>query len=393
MVKDFVLHLMILLILSVTVLAQTISHFDSGLDEFKNERYGPALKQFEVACQDNPHSVECRFYYALSLYYTDRLKEARSEFSKIVDDQKGSQWGIAARSYMDAIDMGYFAPLPEKDFDGYINLSYETDDNVAYSPFLIAAKADNKSSALLSVSYDPLIFSLRPLSFSCNLYGLIYDKNTNYNLDGGSSDVLFRLPLPMNSYATFSYGSGNYFLKNESYYSADYLDARYTINLPAGSQSWTSIYAGGTNSVYKIASYEGYDGYESRVGIRHDLNAMTYIQYDLKLLDTRSSNFANIANEISLGETFYFPFFHRLYTVIRYTNKPFKYDDSIANDLRHDTSFGIDIFIAKDITRYINLGIKYVYTNNTSNLENTNTALGYGSYIDHVLSLSISYKF
>lgn len=374
-------------------MAQPKSHFDSGIEEFKSDRYGAALKEFGAACQEDPNSVECRFYHALTLYYMDNMKEARAEFNMVAEKEKGSQWGIAARSYADSIDQGYFAPLPEKDFDGYINLSYETDDNVAYSPSLIAGKADNKSSALVSVSYDPLMFSLRPLSFSFSAYGLMYDKNTSYNLYGSSSDVLFRLPMPLESFATFSYGSGNYTMKNDPYYSADYIDARYTINAPAGSQTWTSIYVGGTNSLYKIDAYKGYDGYESRVGIRHDLNAMTYLQYDIKRSDTRSSDFVNIADEYSLGETINFPFFHKILAILKYTNKFYKYDDSIANDLRHDTSFGIDLIITKDITRYVSLGIKYIYTNNTSNLDSTSTALGYGSYINHVLSLSISYKF
>jgi len=397
MAKYLILPLLILSILSITTMAQIGSqfgpHFDSGMENFEKARYSTALQEFGSACRDNPDRVECRFYYALAMYYTDKLKEARSEFNKIAIEEKGSQWGIAARSYVEAIDNGYFAPLPGKDFNGYINLLYETDDNVTFAPSLVAEKADNKSSASVSVSYNPLIFSLRPLSFSYNVYGLWYDKNSNYDLNGSSSGVLFRLPLPLQSFATFSYGSGYYYLKNDPYYAADYIDARYTINAPAGSAAWTSIYVGGTNGRYKIASYVGYDGYESRIGVRQDLNAMTYLQYDLKSSDTRRDDFANMSSEYSLGQTIHFPYFHRLSAVIKYMDKLFEHDDLIANELRHDTSFGIDLSVTKDLTRYLGLEVKYDYTNYTSNLASDSTSLGYGSYVNHVLSLSISYKF
>lgn len=391
--KYLLLILTGLVIFSSASIAQPGSHFDVGLQEFMSIDYLNALHEFELGCEDNPKSIECRFYHALSLYYLDRTNEARKEFQAIADEEKGSQWGLAAASYVYVIDLGYFAPLPEKDFNGCLNLSYETDDNITYSPFLVAAKADNKSSSLLSVSYNPLIFSHRPLSISYNAYGLLYDRNSSYDVYGGSLDIQYRHALPWESFATFLYDCGNYYLNLAPYYSVDYIEARYSINLPAASQSWTSLYIGGTNNFYKTDAYKGYNGYESKTGIRYDLSATTYFQYEMRMSATQSNDFANIADEYSLGETVIFPFFHRLYTVIKYTNKFFKYDDSIANELRHDSAFGINLSLSKDISRYWNLVFKYSYTNYTSNLGGANSALGYGSYKDHVLSLSILYKF
>jgi len=369
------------------------SHFDSGMELFNKNEYSKALDEFKASYKEDPASIESHFYYALALYYCDRFKEARSEFKEIYDKGKGDQWGMASKSYMDSIDMGYFAPYPERDFEGLMTLSFENDDNTTYGPSVAAGKADIRSMALLSLTYKPLIYSFRPLLLSYNLFGSIYDKNTAFNMYGGGPNISLSLPLPFESIISMLYGSDGYNLKGDPYYVSDYTEANYAINFPAGSPSWTSFYLDGANNKYKIASYEVYDGRESKFGVRHDMNAMTYMQYEYRASITRGDDFSCRSHEYSMGETIFFPYFHKLSMVLRYMLKGFLFDDSLARERRNDTSFGMDFSVTKDMSRYLNLEIKYAYTNYVSNLESSNSALGYGSYIDHVLSLLISYKF
>lgn len=394
--KKALIFFLAILIFSFSAAANVKSHFERGMAAFDRGAYSEAKKEFKASLKENPQSTEYRFYYALALYYTDDLKEARAEFKKISEESTYPDWRKAANSYIEAMDLGIFAPMPEKDIEGYLIIAFDNDDNITYGPTVVAGGQDNRSSSQLSVTYKPLFASFRPLSLSINANGSIYDKNTNYNMYGAGLDMALNVPLIWDSYGTLSYGSINRYLKYDLYYLSDYIEGRITFNPLPGILSDTSLYLGGANNLYKISTYEGYDGYETRFGLRQDLNSYLFVQYDYKASLTRQDDFSNRADEYSIGATIPFPLFHRLYITGKYTNKNFLYGDSISIDkkeVRHDNSSVFDLLFSRDLMRGLTLGLRYIYTKYFSSLDSDNTALGYGSYVDHVVSVSIYYKF
>jgi len=391
--KNTILAALILLFFSFAAFAQSVSHFDAGMEAFDKNKYSEAVKEFKLSLDEYPDSIESRFYYALALYYTDKFDEARDEFKKIAIKTKDSPWGKSALSYIEAIDLGIYAPVPENDFAGYLTVSYDSDDNITYNPVLVAEGGDNRTYGQLSLSYKPTIFSSKPLSISCNSYGSMYYKNTNNNEYGGGSDASLYVPFFLGSFLTFSAGGLSDYLKYDPYYTGSYDECRLTFNLFGESLAWTSIYGGSSNTLYRSSAYEGYDCYDSKIGIRQNLNALMYVEYLNKLSDTRGEDFAYRSDEYSIGALAPFPWQHKLSIAVKYMNKFFLYEDSIGNDHRHDTSYTFDILISRDLIKCLTFGLRYTFTAYSSNLMKDESALGYGSYLDHVLSLSFSYKF
>jgi len=391
--KTAIPALIILFLFSAAAFAQTLSHFDVGMGAFNKNKYGEAAKEFKMSLEEAPGSIEFRFYYALALYYDDKLDEAKLEFSKVAEKAKDSPWGKSAMSYIEAIDLGIYAPAPENDFGGSLNLSYDSDDNITYNPVLVAEGGDNRTYGQLYLSYKPTIFSSKPLSISCNGYGSMYYKNTNNNEYGGGADASLFVPFFWGSFLTLSGGSLSDYLKYDPYYTGSYDECRLTFNVFGESLAWTSIYGGNANTLYRSSTYEGYDCYDSKIGIRQNLGALIYVEYLHKLSDTRGEDFAYRSDEYSIGALAPFPGQCKLSIIAKYTNKLFLYEDPIALDLRHDSSYIFDILISRDFLDCLNFGLRYSFTNYTSNLLKDETALGYGSYQDHILSLSFSYRF
>ena len=382
-----------LVIFSLVVFAQSLSHFDAGMEAFNKNKYGEAVKEFKLSLDEDPDSIGYRFYYALALYYTDKLDAAREEFNKVAEKAKDSPWGKTALSYIEAIDLGIYAPVPENDLGGYLNISYDSDDNITYNPVLVAEGGDNRTFGQLTLSYKPTIFSSKLLSISCNSYGSMYYKNTNYNEYGGGGDASLFLPFFWGSFLTLSGGSLSDYLKYDPYYAGSYDECRLTFNVFGESLAWTSIYGGSSNTLYRSSTYEGYDCYDSKIGIRQNLGALIYVEYLNKLSDTRGEDFAYRSEEYSIGALAPFPWQCKLSIVVKNMNKLFLNEDSIGKDRRHDTSYSFDIMISRDIIKSLTFGLRYTYTAYSSNLLKDESALGYGSYMDHLLSLSFSYKF
>jgi len=391
--KNTVLASLILILFSHAAFAQSPARFDSGMQVFNKANYGQAIKEFQAALEENPDSVESRFYYALSLYYDYRLDESRAEFSKVAEKYKDSPWGRSALSFIQAIDLGFYAPAPEKDLSGYLNISYDTDDNIAYNQIQVAEGEDTRTSGMLSLSYKPTIFSYKPISISCNSYGTMYYKNTDNNEYGGGGDASLYLPLLWGTFFSVSGGSVSDYLKYDPYYTSGYDEGRLTFNLFGENLAWTSIYGGSTNIYYASSAYEGYDSHDSRIGIRQNLNALIYLECQHKYSDTRSDNYAYMSDEYSIGATAPFILYSKFFVLVKYMNKLFLNDDPVGHDQRHDTSYSFDINVTKNIFKYLTLGLRYNYTMYESNLRKDQSVLGYGSYNDHILSLSISYVF
>jgi hypothetical protein len=373
--------------------SQSLTHFDTGMVAFEKENYNEAAQEFSISLTEDQDNIGSRFYYALALYYSDKLSESRSEFVKVAQKAKDSPWGQSALSYVEAIDLGMFAPLPEKDFEGYFNLAYDSDDNVNLSPSFVAEGTDTRTSSQLSLVYKPTLFSYKPVSFSINGYGSQYYKNTSYNSSGGSTDISLYTPFILDSFFSMYYGSGINYLKYDPYYISDYYEGRLTLNFFSDSLAWTSVYYSGSKDLYRMTTYEPFDASNRTVGIRQNLNSLMYLQYENKALITRGDDYAYRSDEFSLSATAPFMFLHKFTITGTYINKNFIYDDSLAKQIRHDTAWVIDLNVIKDITRYLAFSLKYLITNNTSTLDKTQTALGYGSYLEHVVSLSFSYKF
>jgi len=393
MLRDLFLLIIIMTLLTTIAIADTKSHMDIGMGLFNQGSYSDALGEFEVAFNESPDSVDAHFYYALALYYCDKLEQSRAEFRKIAKKEKDSPWGKASLQFIEAIDLNITAPEKEDDFDGVFILSYDSDDNITYNPSLVAEGGDTKTSAQMNITYKPVLLSYRPISFSLNPYAINYYRNPNYNMYGGSGDIVIYSPNFNGTYASLSYGSGTYYQKYDKYYLTDYIEARYNLNLIGLPGTWTTVYTGGTNNVYQMASYEAYDSYDSKVGIRQNLNLLMHVQYEGKFSRTRSDDYANHSNEFEIGAYAPFPYFHKLFITGKYINKQFLYDDSIGKDLRQDSSYIFDMYFSKEYIDSVTLGLRYTFTNYTSNLDKTQTALGYGSYQDRILSLSISYDF
>ncbi|MFH1710363.1 MAG: hypothetical protein ABH860_04745 [bacterium] len=391
--RKVILTTLILLCFSFAVFAQSLSHFNAGMEAFDNNKYGEAVKEFKLSLEEDPDSIESRYYYAISLYYKDEFEGAKSEFKKVAEKANDSPWGRSALSYMEAIDLGVYAPSPEKDFGGYFLLTYDSDDNTAYNQAIVADGQDNRSSTQLSLVYKPVVLSSRPVAISLNSFGSTYYKNTDYNEYGGSADASFYVPFLWGSSFTLSCGSGLDYLKYDQYYTNDYAEGRFIFNLFGESPAWTSIYGGGSDIFYKLASYEVYDSRDSKFGIRQNLNSFVYFEYLNRFSDTRSDDFAYRSDEYSIGTVMPLPFYFKLSTVARYMNKFFLYEDSIGRESRYDTSSSLDLLLSRDIIKGLTLGLKYAVMLYSSNLDSDETALGYGSYVDHVLSLSFSYRF
>jgi len=391
--KNTILAALILFFFSFSAFAQSLSHFDAGMEAFNKNKYGEAVKEFKLSVDEDPDSIGSRFYYALALYYTDKLDAARDEFKKVAEKAKDSPWGLSASSYIEAIDLSIYAPAPENDFGGNLNLSYDSDDNITYNPVLVAEGGDNRTYGQFSLVYKPTIFSSKPFSISCNTFGSMYYKNTNNNEYGGGSDASLYVPFFLGSFLTLSGGGLSDYLKYDPYYTGSYDECRLTLNVFGESLAWTSIYGGSSNTFYSSSPYEGYDCYDSKIGIRQNLNALMYVEYLNKLSDTRGEDFAYRSDEYSIGALAPFPWQHKLSMVVKYMNKFFLYEDSIGKDHRHDTSYSFDILISRDLIKCLTFGLRYTFTAYSSNLMKDESALGYGSYMDHVLSLSFSYKF
>jgi hypothetical protein len=221
----------------------------------------------------------------------------------------------------------------------------------------------------------------------------MYYKNTNNNEYGGNADASLYIPFFWGSFLTFSGGGLSDYLKYDPYYTGSYDECRLTFNIFGESLAWTSIYGGSSNIFYRSSTYEGFDSYDSKIGIRQNLSALIYVEYLHKLSDTRSEDFVYASDEYSIGAVAPFPFYHKLSIIAKYMNKLFLYEDSIALDNRHDSSYTFDVYLSKDLLEYLNYGLRYTFTAYTSNLLKDQTALGYGSYMDHILSLSFSYRF
>ena len=391
--KKAVAFWILLFVFSLAALAQSVSHFDAGMEAFNKNKYGEAVKEFKLSLDEYPDSIESRFYYALALYYTDKFDEARDEFNKVAEKTKDSPWGKSALSYIEAIDLGIYAPVPENDLGGALNISYDSDDNITYNPVLVAEGGDNRTYGQFSLVYKPTIFSSKPFSISCNTYGSMYYKNTGNNEYGGGGDASLFVPFYWGSFLTLSAGSMSDYLKYDPYYTGSYDECRLTFNLFSEGLSWTSIYGGSANTLYRSSTYEGYDCYDSKVGIRQNLGALIYVEYQTKLSDTRGDDFAYRSDEYSIGALAPFLWQCKLSIIAKNMNKLFLNEDSIGKDHRHDTSYSFDILVSRDIIKSISFGFRYTYTAYSSNLLKDESALGYGSYMDHVLSLSFSYKF
>jgi tetratricopeptide (TPR) repeat protein len=391
--KNAITASIILFFFSFAAFAQSLSHFDAGMEAFNKNKYSEAVKEFKLAVDEDPDSIGSRFYYALALYYTDKLDVARDEFRKIAEKAKDSPWGKSAMSYIEAIDLGIYAPAPENDFGGYLNLSYDSNDNMTYNPVLVAEGGDNRTYGQISLVYKPTILSSKPFSISCNTFGSMYYKNTDYNEYGGGTDASLYLPFFLGSFLTFSGGGLSDYLKYDPYYTSSYDELRLTFNVFGESLAWTSLYGGSSNTFYMSSTYEVFDSYDSKIGIRQNLNALMYVEYLNKLSDTRGGDFAYRSDEYSIGAVAPFPGYHKLTFTVKYMNKFFLYEDSIGKEHRHDTSYTFDMLISRNLIKNLSFGLRYSITAYLSNLLKDESALGYGSYLDHILSLSFSYKF
>ncbi len=384
--------ILIILIFPICSYAQSL-HYDAGMQALNNSRYVDAVNELKTAVYEDPNNIEYRFYYAVALYHSDKMTESRSEFGMIAQAAKDSPWGAAAMSYIEAIDLGIYAPQPEKDLEGSLSVAYEDDDNITYSPALVADGADNRSTGRLLISYKPALYSYKPMLLSCSGFTSTYSKNGKYNEDGGSADIALYAPVILGSYLSFSYGKAQVRLKSKPYYTSDYSDVRLTFNAFGDRIAWTSVYLGANTTYYDPSSYEAYDSHNPSFGIKQYLNSLTYLQYESILSDTRADALASRSDEFSMSFLVPFPFMSKLSILQKAVNKSFLNNDPIGDSIRRDNAYILDLTFTKVIKRNFSTDVRYMFTNYRSTLDHDETALGYGSYIDHVLSLSFSCRF
>lgn len=394
-IKIFTLLLAAFLLTAGSSYAQTSQSFNLGMDALNNARYSQAVKDFKAALDENPDDIGYRFYYALALYYSGDLNGAKLEFQKIVKDSGSSSWGKTSAAYIKYIDFGIHAPKPQNDIKGSLTLLYESNDNMAYTPYLIEGGWDKKSFAQISTTFQPMMFSSRPLSFTLNGFGSAYDINKSYNEYGGSGDMTLNIPLFFGTLMTLSLGRENYYQTQEAaaYYTNDFSDALLVFNLFPELQTWTSVFAGRSYLAYSDVSFEGYSGDNWVYGIRQNLNMLTYIEYNNKNSKTKSTDYTYISDEYSVGATIPMPHLFKLFISEKFINKGFLYPDSIGGKKRHDTAYIFDFFLSRQWDQCLTLGARYTYTNYSSNLDKAHTALSYGSYTGHVFSISLAWDF
>lgn len=374
-------------------LCANTSHFQEGLSAFDEKNYELAAIEFKASIDNDNSGTSGKFYYAACLYFLGRDNEAKELFLEIYRSERFSEWGASSASYIEAIELGIPAPEPEKDLMAYINLTCDSEDNITYDPIDIAGGEDTRTTGQLYVSYRPVIFGSRYLGISLNSYAAQYQKNSKYDLAGTSGDISFNSSLFEGSYFSCTWGKGVFTQKMSPYYNNDYLDARVMVSQNNGA-SWTSLYVNGSQSIYDTSTYEGYDGITSSVGIRQDLNPLMYILYEKRSYIARVSDFSNRSDEIEVGATSPAPFACKLTITARLVNKLYLYGDPLSpfDDARHDTSNTFDILLSREIIKNLTVGLKYTSILLRSNLEKTESSLGYGSYDDHIVSLSLSYK-
>ena len=186
----------------------------------------------------------------------------------------------------------------------------------------------------------------------------------------------------------------NYYKEAEDpYFTDDYVASSISFKVFSGEQAWTTIYLNGANVLYTDPSYEAYNSYDTNFGIRQSLNRVIYVQYDHRFSDANSSDYVSKSDEYMFGATIPLPGMHKLYISQKYINKHYINIDSVGLSRRHDTAYVYDFYGTREIIRGLSVGLRYTKTNYSSNLDKTQTALSYGSYLGSVFSLSISYKF
>ncbi|MFC1767670.1 tetratricopeptide repeat protein [Candidatus Margulisiibacteriota bacterium] len=394
MVKKIIVFLLVTLCLSAFAHAQIKTDFDYGMEAFEEGNYERATKDFKTAFKKNPEEIGFRFYYALALYYSGRMKEAEQEFKKVVDHNPASPWAKSAKAYLKNIYLGIEAPEPENDFGGYLSFSYDNDDNIAYSAFAMADGYDNRLSTNFLIAYKPSIYSYKPISFSFSTLKTSYEKNTAYNDHGWGSGISLNIPLPASTFATLTYDNKRYFQDPDAaYFNTDDLETGLMFKVFPGDPQWTTIYIGNTNTLYQNPTYEAYNSFDTKFGIRQQLSTVVYVQYEGKASHAKDPDYENVSDEYTIGAFIPLPYFHKLYISQTYINKHFAYNDSVGGRRRQDSMYIYDFYGYREYFDDFTLGLRYTITNNTSNLDKSQTALSYGSYVGNVLSLLISYNF
>jgi hypothetical protein len=372
---------------------ETTSHYMQGLHAFDEKNYELASVEFKASIDNEKAGTPGKFYYAACLYYLGRYQEAKEIFLSIYNSDRFSEWGSSASTFIESIDLGIPAPEQEKDLMAYINVAYDSEDNISYNALHAVSGADTRTSYQLYGAYKPRVSDRSHAGFSLNAYSAQYGKNTKYNMSGTSGDISMNTKLVEGAYFSLTWGTGAYDMNSSSYCKVNYMDSRVMFSQNNGA-SWTTIYLNGSNNSYGTVSYEGLDGPVSTVGIRQDLNPLMYVLYEKKASITRISDYSNRSDEIEVGATSPAPFSCKLSVSARLINKLYLDDDPLSptGDVRHDTSNTFNLLLSRELISNLILGVKYTSLISNSNLDKLESTLGYGSYSDHVISLSLSYK-
>jgi len=395
MLNRLLIVIFLIFLLSAAVTAETRSDFDLGMDAFNNGKYDLAVEKYKAALDSNPDELGYRYYYALALYYVGKMEDSRSEFQKVIAEGDDSAWAKTALFYVKDIDCGICAPRSEKDLEGSFVFMFENNDNVAYTPFFLEEAWDNRISAQLSGTYKPYLFSYRPVSVTINTYKSNYERNKIYDEYGGTGNISLNLPPIFRTFLTFTVGKGSYYQAYAPYFTSDYFEGALTFNMLPEARTWTTVYIGSSTNLYQNPSYEalGYDSNNANFGVRQNLNALMYVQYDNKRTSTKNDDYDNLSDEYSVGAAIPLPFFFKLFISETLINKGYLNYDSIGLKKRRDTSYVFDFYLSREFWRALTLGTRITVTNNTCNLDKSQTALGYGSYVGHVFSVSMTYIF